>query len=77
MRRFATDTIAMLPSSCNHSQTKIWVHRLKKSVHASRVNGACMQVVLKSMRVIRVKGRVCQPCLNGDVHVELNVRVTR
>jgi len=36
---------------------------------ASRVKRACMPAVLKE--------RACQPCLNGDVHVERNFRITR
>jgi hypothetical protein len=39
-----------------------------------------MPAVLKSVHASRVKERSCQPCFIvsfiGDVHVELNVRVT-
>jgi hypothetical protein len=31
--------------------------------------------MLKSVHASRVKERACQPCFNGDVHIELNVRV--
>jgi hypothetical protein len=38
---------------------------------------ACMPAVSKSVHASRVKERACHPCLNGDVHVKLNFRVTR